>query len=74
MKLKYISLLLVALLGCFFMVASGGAQGDINSQVSGKVVNGLRLLTLVPGQENDFVIYRGDYIQPSVSSLKPLPA
>ncbi|WP_083552854.1 rhodanese-like domain-containing protein [Syntrophotalea acetylenivorans] len=68
MKRKYISLLFVALLGCF-IVASGVAQVDSNPQISGKVVNGLRLLTLVPGQENDFVIYRGDYIQPSISGF-----
>jgi rhodanese-related sulfurtransferase len=67
MKRKYISLLLLAaLLGCF-IVASGVAQADTNSQISGQVVNGLRLLTLVPGQENTFVIFRGDYIQPSIS-------
>jgi rhodanese-related sulfurtransferase len=68
MKRKYISLLLVALLGCF-IVASGVAQVDSNAQISGKVVNGLRLLTLLPGQENEVVIYRGDYIQPSISGL-----
>ncbi len=68
MKRTYISLLLVALLGCFIAV-SGVVPVDAKSQISGKVVNGLRLLTLLPGQENDFVIYRGDYIQPSISGL-----
>lgn len=68
MKRKYIVMLLASLLGCF-LVASGVAHADSNSQISGKVVNGLRLLTLVPGQENAFVIFRGDYIQPSIKGL-----
>lgn len=68
MKRKYISLLLAALLWCL-SVASGVAQAESNTQISGKIVNGLRLLTLVPGQENAFVIFRGDYIQPSINGL-----
>ena len=34
------------------------------AQISGEIVNGLRLLTLSPGKINNFIIYRGDYIQP----------
>ena len=32
----------------------------------GVIVNGLRLLTITPGTSNDFVVYRGDYIQPNI--------
>ncbi len=68
MKQKTISLLLAALLSCL-IVQSAVAQTNREPKVSGKIVGGLRLLTMVPGQSNDFVIYRGDYIQPAISGL-----
>lgn len=60
------SLLTVALLSCFW-VQGAIAQSANEVQISGKIVEGLRLLTIEPGQANDFVIYRGDYIQPTLS-------
>lgn len=65
MTRKTISLLLAALLSCLiFQTALAQTNSDV--EVSGKIVGGLRLLTIVPDQENNFVIYRGDYIQPVV--------
>lgn len=65
MKLtKIIYLLLFVLL---FNVQSGLAQGATDAQISGKIVNGLRMLTIVPGKENNFIVYRGDYIQPALT-------
>jgi len=69
MKQKIFRLLLAALMSCVF-VLSTIAQAVSEPQISGEIAGGLRLLTLVPGQTNDFVIYRGDYVQPSISGLK----
>lgn len=63
---KTFSLLMVALLSCL-IVQTAVAQTDNKPDISGKIVGGLRLLTIEPEQTNDFVIYRGDYIQPSLS-------
>ncbi len=68
MKRKTISLLLAALLSCF-IVQNAVAQAINEPQISGKIVDGLRLLTIVPDKTNDFAIYRGDYIQLSLSGL-----
>jgi rhodanese-related sulfurtransferase len=63
---KSINLLLVALLSCL-IVQNAVAQEVNEAEISGKIVGGLRLLTIEPDQGNDFVIYRGDYIQPTIS-------
>ncbi len=63
--------LLILLLTLLFI-----SPGSINAaqeektqpQISGTIVDGLRHLTIGPiSSENNFVIYRGDYIQPSLS-------
>ncbi len=65
MTRKLISLVLAVLVCCF--VGQNAAAKEIGaSDMSGKVVGGLRLLTIVPEQTNDFIVYRGDYIQPSL--------
>lgn len=61
-----INLLLAALLSCL-IVQTAVAQEVSEAEISGMIVGGLRLLTIVPDQANNFVIYRGDYIQPSLS-------
>ncbi len=68
MTRKTISLLLAALLSCL-IVQNTVAQVVSEPEISGKIVDGLRVLTIVPGQSNNFVIYRGDYIQPSLGGL-----
>ena len=66
MTRKIMSLLLAALLSCFIIQAAV-AQTNSEAEVSGKIVGGLRMLTIVPDQANNFVIYRGDYIQPALT-------
>lgn len=66
MTRKTIILLLAALLSCF-IVQNTIAQEISEEDISGEIIGGLRLLTIEPGQANNFVIYRGDYIQPSIS-------
>jgi rhodanese-related sulfurtransferase len=63
MKFKHLPILLLTLL----FVGPVAACAAPATNVSGKIVDGLRLLSIDPSQtENNFVIYRGDYIQPSV--------
>jgi len=69
MQRKTISLLLAVLLSCFIF-QSAVAQEQRDEKISGEIRGGLRLLTLQPGQANDLVIYRGDYIQPSIVGLE----
>ncbi len=69
MKRESISLLLAVLLSCC-LVQGAVAQAVTKSEISGEIVGGLRLLTIVPGEVNNFVIYRGDYIQPAFSGLQ----
>ena len=64
---RTICLLLATLFSC--LVLQGAiAQIASDARISGEIVGGLRLLTLVPGQANDFVVYRGDYVQPRFSN------
>ncbi len=57
MTRKLISLVLAVLVCCF--VGQNAAAKEIGaSDMSGKVVGGLRLLTIVPEQTNDFIVYR----------------
>ena len=37
--------------------------------ISGKIEGGLRMITIEPGGENHFVVYRGDYVQPHVTGV-----
>lgn len=61
MKLKLKIMVLVALaLG--LTAQSSVAQTSSEPLVSGEIVNGLRILTITPGQKNTFVVYRGDYV------------
>ncbi len=63
--MKSISLLF-AVLFSFLFAQVGFTQANEEVVVSGKIVDGLRLLSFAPDQHNDFVIYRGDYIQPAL--------
>lgn len=54
--------LLVAL--TFALCVQGSVAQQANEPlISGEIVNGLRLLTIAPGPDNNFVVYRGDYLQ-----------
>ncbi len=66
MAFKKISLMLmvVGLLGAWLGGRSALAE---NETISGELVDGLRIVRLVPGQENHFVVYRGDYVQPQLA-------
>lgn len=69
MRLKFIPVLLLALL-IGSQVTAAAQQGQ--PEISGKIVNGLRLLMIGPDKtDNHIVIYRGDYIQPALTSLTP---
>lgn len=68
MKSKMMAFLLMALLFAL-NVHSSAAQNANEEQISGEIVNGLRLLTLTPGKNNNFVVYRGDYIQPGLKGV-----
>ena len=62
-------LMLTLLLGS--QLQADAAQQD-QPQISGKIVNGLRLLMIGPEKaDNNIVIYRGDYIQPALTDLTP---
>jgi len=61
---KSFFILVFALAGLVCGGSTAFAAAD--SAISGKIVNGLRLLTLTPGGDNNFIIYRGDYIQPQL--------
>jgi len=69
MTRKIMILLLIALLS-YLTIQNTFAQEVREQNISGEIVGGLRLLSIEPKQVNDFVIYRGDYIQPSVSGQK----
>ncbi len=61
--------LLTLLLGS--QIPADAAQHN-QPQISGKIVNGLRLLMIGPETTgNQIVIYRGDYIQPALTDLTP---
>jgi rhodanese-related sulfurtransferase len=63
MKFKHLPILLLTLL----LVGPVTTYAATAANISGKIADGLRLLSIDPAQtENNFVIYRGDYIQPSV--------
>jgi len=64
-------LMLVALLvlSFGFNIQNSAAHSTDDTQISGKVVNGLRILALKPGRDNNFVIYRGDYVQPGIAGV-----
>ena len=67
MKFKHLSILLFT----FLIVVPGSLfaaqQGQPSENISGKIVDGLRLLSIDPKQaDNQFTIYRGDYIQPNL--------
>jgi len=55
--------LLALMLVCGLCSLSGSAFAE-DSHISGEIVGGLRLITIQPGAENHFVVYRGDYVQP----------
>ncbi len=59
----YLSVLVLSLL---LWCPSGGALAQ-DSRISGDIVGGLRLITIEPGGDNHFVVYRGDYVQPRLS-------
>ena len=59
-----IFMLLTLLLGS--VVPGSAAQLNAAAEISGEIVNGLRKLVITPGKENNFVIYRGDYVQPEI--------
>jgi len=66
MKSKQLLVLLLTLL--FIGPGLINAAQEDNAQISGTTVDGLRHLTIGPiSAENSFVIYRGDYIQPSLT-------
>ena len=70
MKSKLLPVFLLALLLGSQMSADAAQQSQ--PQISGKIVNGLRLLMIGPDKTaNHMVIYRGDYIQPALTSLTP---
>jgi rhodanese-related sulfurtransferase len=61
---------LSALLVVTFVVAACGSGADdsatstaTNAAVSGRIEDGLRVLTLDPAAPGDFTIYRGDYVR-----------
>ena len=56
MKSKTISLLLMLLLSCVYVQAAV-SQDNKAPIISGTIVDGLRLLTLQPGDNNEFIIY-----------------
>lgn len=71
-------LLAALLLGAALLVAacSGGggdqARAPDQRQVSGQIVDGLRVLTLHPtDQEQHFTIYRGDYVRAQLTTGEP---
>ena len=66
MALKKISLMLMVV-GLFGLWLGGQPALAENEAISGKLVNGLRIVVLAPGQENLFVVYRGDYVQPQLA-------
>ncbi len=62
MKRK-LRVLMVLLLLFGFNLQTVSAQSSSDPQISGEIVAGLRILTVSPGKENNFVVYRGDYLQ-----------
>lgn len=70
MKFKLLPVFLLALfLGS--QTPTFAAQQN-QPEITGKIVNGLRLLMIGPEKANNhIVIYRGDYIQPALTSLTP---
>lgn len=66
MTRKIMILLIAVLLSCL-TIQSTLAQEVKEKNISGEIVGGLRLLSIEPDQANNFVIYRGDYIQPNIS-------
>ncbi len=53
-----------------FVFSAGALFAKEEARISGQIVNGLRLLTITPGSSNDFIVYRGDYIQPSIVGIE----
>ncbi len=55
---------------CLFLGLSGlGTYGLAQAQdpvISGTIEGGLRMISIDPAADNLFVVYRGDYVQPSV--------
>ena len=67
MKFKHLPILLLTLLFVGSGTLYAAQQGQPSEKISGKIVDGLRLLSIDPNQaDNHFTIYRGDYIQPSL--------
>ena len=53
----------ITFLAIFLFVFSACAKGGGSNKISGKLVNGLRHITINPEKSNQFTIYRGDYIK-----------
>ena len=68
MQLRMLIFILLALL-LGGVVPGSAAQMAAVAEISGEIVNGLRVLSITPGKENNFVIYRGDYIQPKIAGV-----
>ena len=68
MQLRMLIFMLLALL-LGGVVPGSAAQMAAVAEISGEIVNGLRVLSITPGKENNFVIYRGDYIQPKIAGV-----
>ena len=70
MRSKLLPVFLLALLLGMLNVSIAAEKSP--PQISGKIVNGLRLLMIGPDKTgNHIVIYRGDYIQPAITSMTP---
>ena len=78
MSIRKYSLLLILVLPLVFAACSGGdseqavipAEGSqISGQISGKIEDGLRVLTINPTDtEQKFTIYRGDYVRAQLTT------
>ena len=62
--------LVLAVVFCGLALSQVTMLAADEAPISGEIVNGLRILTLNPGPNNSFVVYRGDYVQPQLAGME----